>query len=63
MIANSTIDRIELRAQIAQLPIENRLPFDEFLSLEDKIIVDEDVNIFMSVIKHYSADKPGKEEQ
>jgi hypothetical protein len=55
--------RIELRDQIAQLLIENPLSLDEFLTLEDETVVDDDSDIFTSVVEHYSTDKPGQEEQ
>jgi hypothetical protein len=35
---NKSADRIELRDQIAQLPIENLLSLDEFLNPEDETI-------------------------
>ena len=63
VVDDGTIDRIELRAQITQLSIENPFSLDEFLNLEDEIIVDEDVDIFISVVEHYSVDKPGEEKQ
>ena len=60
---DSTAARIELRDQIAQLPIENPLSLDEFLNPEDETVVDEDSDIFTSVVEHYSANKPGQEKQ
>jgi hypothetical protein len=53
-------DRAELRDQIAQLPIESPLPFDEFLNLEDKTIVNKNGDIFAEC---YSVNQPGKEEE
>src|SRR5258708_22171183 len=60
---DSIAERIELREQIAQLPIENPLSLDEFLTPEDETVVDDNSDIFTSVVEHYSTDKPGQEEQ
>lgn len=56
-------DRIELRDQIAQFPIENPLSLDEFLNPENEIIVDKDKDIFTSVVNHYTIARPGEEEE
>ena len=63
VVDDSIAERIELRDQIAQLPIENPLSLDEFLTPEDETVVDDDSDIFTSVVEHYSTDKPGQEEQ
>jgi hypothetical protein len=63
VVDDSIAERIELRDQIAQLPIENPISLDEFLNPEDETVVDEDSDIFISVVEHYSAYKPGQEEQ
>jgi hypothetical protein len=49
-------DRAELQAQIAQLPIGNPLPINE-------AILDEDKDIFESVVDHHSIDKLGEESE
>jgi hypothetical protein len=56
---NRSADRIKLRDQITQLPIENPLSLDEFLSPEEETIVNKDEDILTSVINHYL----GKEEE
>jgi hypothetical protein len=56
-------ERTELQAQIAQLPIDNPLPLNEFLNAANETIVDEDDDIFVSVVDHYSVDKPGEESE
>jgi hypothetical protein len=61
VVDDGSADRIELRDQIAQLPIENPLSLDEFLNPEDEIIVDEEEDIFTSVVNHYG--RPGEEEE
>ena len=63
IVDDGSADRIELRDQIAQLPIENPLSLDEFLNPEDEIIVDEDEDIFTSVVDHYAVISPGEEEE
>jgi hypothetical protein len=55
--------QIRLQDQITQLPIENPLSLDEFLNPEDEAIVDEEDNIFASVVDHYAVARPGEEEQ
>ena len=56
-------EQAELQAQIAQLPIENPLPLNEFLNPNDETVLDEDEDIFTSVVEHYSVDKPGEESE
>jgi hypothetical protein len=63
MSMTSSVDRIELRDQITQLPIENPLSLDEFLNPEDKTIIDNDEDIFTSVVNHYTITTPGEEEE
>ena len=60
---NQAAERAELQAQIAQLPIENPLPLNEFLNPNDETVLDEDEDIFASVVEHYSVDKPGEESE
>src|ERR1700733_5125237 len=45
------------------VPIENLLSLDEFLNLEDETIVDEDEDIFISVVNHYAVARPGEQEE
>ena len=45
IIVDDRTDRAELRDQIAQLPIENPLPLDEFLNPEDETIIDEVISL------------------
>lgn len=54
-------DRIDLWAQIAQLPIENPLSLDEFLNPEDETIIDEEDDIFNAIVIAYSSNKANKE--
>jgi DDE superfamily endonuclease/Tc5 transposase DNA-binding domain len=63
IVVDDGTDRAELRDQITQLPIENPLSLDEFLNPEDEVIVDEDDDIFTTVVEHYSIDKPGEEDE
>jgi hypothetical protein len=63
IIVDNRTDRAELQDQITQLLIENPLSLDEFLNPEDEVIVDEDDDIFTTVVEHYSIDKPGKEDE
>jgi hypothetical protein len=56
-------ERAELQEQIAQLPIENPLSLNEFLNPVDEIVIDEDDDIFISVVDHYSIDKLGEESE
>ena len=39
------------------------LSLDEFLNLEDRIIVDENKDIFVSVINYYAIARLGKEKE
>jgi hypothetical protein len=59
---NQVTDRAELQAQIAQLPIENPLPLNEFLNPNEEAVIDEDEDIFASVVEHYSVNKPCEED-
>ena len=63
VVDDGSTDRIELRDQIAQLQIENPLSIDEFLNPESETIVDEDEDIFISVVNHYAITRPGEEEE
>ena len=63
VVDDRSADRIELRDQITQLLIENLLSLDEFLNLEDEIIVDEDEDIFTSVVDYYTIARLGEEEE
>jgi hypothetical protein len=63
IVDNKSADRIELRDQITQLPIENLFSLDEFLNLEDKTIVNKDEDIFTSVVDYYAIVSPGEEEE
>jgi hypothetical protein len=58
---NQAAERAELQAQIAQLLIKNPLPLYEFLTPNDKTILDKDDDIFASIVEHYSVDLPGDE--
>jgi hypothetical protein len=42
--------------------IKNPLSLNEFLNPEDKIIVDKDKDIFISVVSYYAAPILGEEE-
>jgi hypothetical protein len=63
VVDDGSADRIELQDQIAQLPIKDPLSLDEFLNPEDETIVDEDEDIFTSVVNNYSVDRLGEEEE
>ena len=63
IVDDGSADRIELWDQITQLPIENPLSLDEFLNPEDEIIVDNNEDIFASVVNHYAITRPGEEEE
>jgi hypothetical protein len=52
IVVDDGTDRIELQDQIAQLPIENPLPLDEFLNPEDKTILDEEGDIFEAIVPY-----------
>ena len=58
---NQANERAELQAQITRLLIENPLPLYEFLTLNNETILDEDNDIFESVVEHYSIDLPSDE--
>jgi hypothetical protein len=58
---NLAAERAELQAQIASLPIKDLLSLNEFLNPETETILDEDTDIFASVVEHYSVDKEGDE--
>ena len=58
---NSAAEQAELQAQIASLPIKDPLSLNEFLNPESETILDEDSDIFASVVEHYSVDKEGDE--
>ena len=60
---NQVTERAELQAQIARLLIKNLLFLNEFLTLDDKIIIDKDEDIFASIVEHYSIDKLGEESE
>jgi hypothetical protein len=59
IVDDGIADQIELQDQIIQLPIEDLLSLDEFLNPEDETIIDTDDDIFMTMIEHYSVNKPG----
>jgi hypothetical protein len=63
IIDNKSANQIELRDQIAQLPIENLLSLNEFLNLEDKSIVNKDQDIFTSVVDYYGIVSLGEKEE
>ena len=63
VVDNRSADRIELRDQIVRLPFENLLSLDEFLNPEDETIVDENEDIFVSVVNHYAITRLGEEEE
>jgi hypothetical protein len=63
IIDNKSADQIELQDQITQLPIKNRLSFNEFLNPEDETIVNKDEDIFISVINNYVVVSLGEEEE
>jgi hypothetical protein len=43
--------------------LKNPLSLDEFLNPEDKVIVNEDEDIFTSVVDHYTVVSPGEKEE
>jgi hypothetical protein len=59
-------ERAELQEQLALLPTPNKgeehLSIDDFINPTDETIVDDDINIFASVVEHHTADKEGEEE-
>lgn len=54
-------DRAELQTQLTQLAIDNPLSLDEFLNPDDERVMDEDEDIFKSVVAQYSVDKQDEE--
>ena len=54
IVDDRSADRIELRDQITQLPIENPPSLDEFLNPEDEVIINKDEDIFTSVVNRYT---------
>jgi hypothetical protein len=62
IVVDNSIDRVELRDQIIQLPIKSPLSLDEFLNPEDKLIINKNSDIFIAIVECYSIDQPGKEE-
>jgi hypothetical protein len=60
---NQSTERAELQAQITQLLIKNPLSLNEFLTLNNKVIIDKDKDIFVSVVDYYSIDKLGEESE
>jgi hypothetical protein len=55
IVVDDRTDRVDLQNQIAQLPIENPLPLDEFLNPEDETILDEEDDIFKAIVAAYSS--------
>ena len=53
-------EQAQLQAQIALLPIETPLSFNEFVNPEDETLIDKDDDIFTSVVKCYNVNKVGK---
>ena len=63
IVDDRSANRIKLRDQITQLPIENPLSLNKFLNPEDETIVNKDEDIFVSVVNHYASARPGEEEE
>ena len=61
IIVDDRTDRANLQDQIAQLPIENPLPLDEFLDPEDETILDEEDDIFEAIVAAYSSNQADEE--
>ena len=61
IVVDDGTDRIDLRAQIAQLPIENPLSLDEILNPEDETILDEEGDIFDAIVTAYCSNQADKE--
>ena len=61
IVLDDGTDRVELQDQIAQLPIENPLPLDEFLNPEDETILDEESDIFEAIVAAYSSNQADEE--
>jgi hypothetical protein len=57
----------ELQEQIESLPPpakgEERISLNKFINPESKIIIDDNQDIFASVVERYSTDKEGIEEE
>ena len=56
-------EQAQLQAQIALLPIKTPLPLNEFVNPEDEMLIDEDGDIFMSVVECYSMNNVGEGEE
>lgn len=60
-------ERAELQEQIESLPPpaegKERISMNEFIDPESETIVDNDQDIFASVVERYGADKEGVEEE
>jgi hypothetical protein len=56
----------KLQDQLALLPApsngKERLSIDDFINPTNEIIVDNNIDIFASVVEHHTADKEGKED-
>ena len=61
IVVDDGTDRVELQDQIAQLPIENPLPLDEFLNPEDETMLDEEGDIFEAIVAAYSSNQADEE--
>jgi hypothetical protein len=61
IVVDDGTDRADLQGQIAQLPIENPLPLDEFLNPEDETILDEEGDIFEAIVAAYSSNQANEE--
>ena len=60
-------ERAELQEQIEQLPLpakgEERMSLYDFINPDTETIIDDDRDVFASVVERYSADKEGTEEE
>ena len=60
-------ERSDLQEQLAQLPPpaegEERIPLNEFIDSESEVVVDEDGDIFDTVIDHYSMEEDNDESE
>ena len=63
IIVDNRTDRTDLQAQITRLPIENPLSLDEFLNPKDEAILDEESDIFDTIIAAYSSYQADKEKE
>ena len=63
IVVDDRTDRIDLQAQIAQLPIKNPLSLDKFLNPKDEAILDKEGDIFDAIIAAYSSCQGDKEEE